>query len=60
MIKDGESPFVFGVKVKGDAFISRLKKSLTGKDLIAITAPHTIEITDPILKLWLKKRVWKE
>ena len=42
------------------ANISRLKKSLTEKDLIAITAPHTIEITDPILKLWLKKRVWKE
>ena len=31
------------------ANISRLKKSLTEKDL-----------TDPILKLWLKKRVWKE
>ena len=42
------------------ANISRLKKSLTEKDLIAITAPHTIEITDPILKLWLKKRVWNE
>ncbi len=42
------------------ANISRLKKSLTEKDLIAVTAPHTTEITDPILKLWLKKRVWKE
>lgn len=42
------------------ANISRLKQSLTEKDLIAVTAPHTLEITDPILKLWLKKRIWKD
>jgi uncharacterized protein len=42
------------------ANISRLKQSLTEKDLIAVTAPQTLEITDPILKLWLKKRIWKD
>ena len=40
--------------------IARLKKSLTEKDMIAVTSPRVTEITDPILKLWLKKRVWKE
>ncbi len=47
-------------KLGTPANISRLKKSLTEKDLIAVTSPHIIEITDPILKLWLKKRIWKE
>lgn len=41
------------------ANITRLKKSLTNKDLIVMTAPGTIEISDPILKLWLKRRLWK-
>lgn len=40
--------------------IARLKKSLTEKDMIAVTSPRVTEITDPLLKLWLKKRVWKE
>ena len=38
---------------------SRLKKALTEKDLIMMTAPKTLEISDPILTLWLKRRVWK-
>lgn len=41
------------------ANISRLKKALTEKDLIMMTAPKKLEISDPILALWLKKRVWK-
>lgn len=41
------------------ANISRLKKALTEKDLIMMTAPKTLEISDPILTLWLKRRVWK-
>lgn len=41
------------------ANISRLKKALTEKDLIIMTAPKKLEISDPILALWLKKRVWK-
>lgn len=41
------------------ANISRLKKALTEKDLIMMTAPKKLEISDPILALWLKKRIWK-
>lgn len=41
------------------ANISRLKKALTEKDLIMMTAPKKLEISDPILTLWLKRRVWK-
>lgn len=41
------------------ANISRLKKALTEKDLIALTAPKKLQISDPILALWLKRRVWK-
>ena len=41
------------------ANISRLRKALTEKDLIAMTAPKNLEISDPILTLWLKRRVWK-
>jgi len=41
------------------ANVSRLKKALMEKDLIDITDPQTIEISDPILALWLKRRVWK-
>lgn len=42
------------------ANITRLKKALLEKDLITIPAPKQIEMSDPILALWLKKRVWKE
>lgn len=42
------------------ANITRLKKALTEKDLIMATAPKYLEMSDPILALWLKKRVWKE
>lgn len=41
------------------ANISRLKKALTEKDLIMMTAPKKLEISDTILALWLKRRVWK-
>lgn len=41
------------------ANIMRLKKSLSEKDLIETTSPNHIDYSDPILCLWLKKRVWK-
>ena len=42
------------------ANVTRLKKALVEKDLITTTAPKHLEMSDPILTLWLKKRVWKE
>lgn len=42
------------------ANITRLKKALIEKDLVMTTAPKYLEMSDPILALWLKKRVWKE
>ena len=42
------------------ANINRLKKALVEKDLIMTTSPKHLEMSDPILALWLKKRVWKE
>jgi hypothetical protein len=42
------------------ANVTRLKKSLMVKDLITIPAPKHLEMSDPILALWLKRRVWKE
>ena len=42
------------------ANVTRLKKALIEKDLITITAPKHLEMSDPILALWLKRSVWKE
>lgn len=42
------------------ANISRLKKAMMEKDLIMTTAPKYLEMSDPILALWLKRRVWRE
>ena len=42
------------------ANITRLKKALTEKDLITTIAPKTLAISDPILQMWLKRRVWRE
>ena len=41
------------------ANVARLKKSLTAKDLITTTTPKTLAISDPILALWLTRRVFK-
>lgn len=41
------------------ANITRIKKSLMEKELITISGPMAYEISDPILSLWLKRRVWK-
>lgn len=38
--------------------IVRLKKTLIAADLIVSTAPRMLSISDPILSLWLKMRVW--
>ncbi len=40
------------------ANINRLKKSLKEKDLIDSPRANCIELSDPILKLWLKKRIF--
>lgn len=40
------------------ANICRLKKSLMERDLIDTVSPHRLEISDPILKLWLRFRIW--
>ena len=42
------------------ANITRIKKSLMEKELITIYGPMAYEISDPILSLWLKRRVWKK
>ena len=42
------------------ANVTRLKKALIEKDLITIPAPKHLDMSDPILALWLKRRVWKE
>lgn len=42
------------------ANITRIKKSLMEKELITISGPMAYEISDPILSLWLKRRVWKK
>lgn len=42
------------------ANVTRLKKSLTEKDLITTDAPRQLVISDPILKMWLKHRLWRE
>ena len=42
------------------ANITRLKKSLIEKDLVCLSAPKHLELSDPILALWLKRRVWRE
>ena len=42
------------------ANITRLKKALIEKDLVSLTAPKHLELSDPILALWLKRRVWRE
>ena len=40
--------------------ITRLKKALTEKDLVMTTAPRHTEMSEPILTIWLKRRIWKE
>lgn len=42
------------------ANVTRLKRALTEKDLITTSAPKHLEMSDPILALWLKRRVWRE
>lgn len=42
------------------ANVTRLKKALIEKDLVSLTAPKHLELSDPILALWLKRRVWRE
>jgi len=41
------------------ANITRLKKALTEKDIIETITPNALDFSDPILKMWLKQRVWR-
>lgn len=41
------------------ANISRMKKALIEKDLIMVDKPKHLDICDPILTLWLRRRVWR-
>lgn len=47
-------------RIGTSANVSRLKKSLIEKDLIDTIAPNQVDFADPILCLWLKKRVWRQ
>ena len=40
------------------AAVSRAKKSLIEKDLIALEGTDRLVIADPVFKLWLNKRFW--
>lgn len=42
------------------ANIVRIKNSLRERDLIDSPYSNYLEIADPFLGLWLRKRVWKE
>lgn len=42
------------------ANIVRIKNSLKERDLTDSSSPNHLEISDPILGLWLRKRVWGE
>ena len=49
-----------GYRLGTAANVSRLKKALIKKDLIESSAPKHLAMSDPLLMLWLKRRVWKE
>lgn len=49
-----------GYRLGTAANVSRLKKALVKKDLIESSALKHLAMSDPILMLWLKRRVWKE
>lgn len=59
-VKDGFSTqkILQKYRLGTSANINRLKQSLKEKDLIDNPEPKYIEISDPILKLWLQKRVF--
>lgn len=46
-------------RIGTSANFSRLKNAMIEKDLVDTVAPNTLDICDPILILWLKRRVWK-
>ena len=41
------------------ANVARVKGSLIEKDLVVVESRGMVEMADPILALWLKRRVWK-
>ena len=55
-----QSSVLSGYRLGTAANVTRLRKALIEKDLITVSTPTHLEISDPILTLWLKRRVWKE
>ena len=55
-----QSSVLSGYRLGTAANVTRLRKALIEKDLITVSTPKPLEISDPILTLWLKRRVWKE
>lgn len=55
-----QSAILANYRLGTPANITRLKRALVEKDLVMTTVPKHLEMIDPILALWLKKRVWKE
>ena len=55
-----QSSVLSGYRLGTAANVTRLRKALIEKDLITVSTPKHLEISDPILTLWLKRRVWKE
>lgn len=44
--------------LRNSANVARVREALIEKDLIMVTGRNKLELSDPILGLWLKKRVW--
>ena len=55
-----QSSVLSGYRLGTAANVTRLRKALIEKDLITVSTPKHLEISDPILTLWLKRSVWKE
>ncbi|MGN0030065.1 MAG: ATP-binding protein [Marinilabiliaceae bacterium] len=55
-----QSAVLNGYRLGTAANVTRLKRSLIEKDLVSIVGPKHLAISDPILALWLKRRVWRE
>ena len=55
-----QSSVLSGYRLGTAANVTRLRKALIEKDLITVSTPKHLEISDPILTLWLKRRVWKQ
>ena len=55
-----QSSVLSGYRLGTAANVTRLRKALIEKDLITVSTPKHLEISDPILTLWLTRSVSKE